>query len=358
MTQSSRFFDSTAYTEAEWNEFHSWIMKTDGVLADYLNELAVIQNTPAAMNVVVSTGGAWVQGSAYKSTGAETMTIEAADPTNPRIDRIILRCSWSANSVILAVLKGTAAATPSAPALTQTAATWEILLANVAVAAGATSIVTANITSGREVAACNMGTMHIDADGDLDAANQLIHNLADPVSAQDAATMAWAAPKASPTFTGVPAAPTAAYDTDTTQIATTAFVQDAVIGIGSTASDTQKSIIATEVDTTTYSGYVYMEQILIPPQYGAGSVFRASVELHDAGQTCYAHVRSRTGAVLGTFATTTSLTYVTKTVDITMVVPGDAVQLWIYTAPAGGRAYAKNFKICGTDAAGASRTWA
>ena len=33
------------------------------------------------------------------------------------------------------------------------------------------------------------------------------------------------APAASPTFTGVPAAPTAAADTNTTQVATTAFVQ-------------------------------------------------------------------------------------------------------------------------------------
>ena len=33
---------------------------------------------------------------------------------------------------------------------------------------------------------------------------------------------------ASPTFTGTPAAPTASVGTDTTQVATTAFVQDAV----------------------------------------------------------------------------------------------------------------------------------
>ncbi len=37
---------------------------------------------------------------------------------------------------------------------------------------------------------------------------------------------------ASPTFTGTPKAPTATAGTNTTQIATTAFVQDAVSGIG------------------------------------------------------------------------------------------------------------------------------
>jgi hypothetical protein len=41
-----------------------------------------------------------------------------------------------------------------------------------------------------------------------------------------------AAPLDSPNFTGVPTAPTAASGTDTTQIATTAFVQDATFGAG------------------------------------------------------------------------------------------------------------------------------
>lgn len=39
------------------------------------------------------------------------------------------------------------------------------------------------------------------------------------------------APIASPTFTGTPAAPTAAVGTDTTQVATTAFVHDEVVGV-------------------------------------------------------------------------------------------------------------------------------
>ena len=56
-----------------------------------------------------------------------------------------------------------------------------------------------------------------------------------PTAALGAATKAYAdlkAPLASPTFTGVPAAPTAAPATSTTQIATTAFVQAAVGSAG------------------------------------------------------------------------------------------------------------------------------
>lgn len=51
------------------------------------------------------------------------------------------------------------------------------------------------------------------------------------------------APLASPSFTGTPTAPTAAPATNTTQVATTAFVQDALAGVG--AGDMMKSVYDT-----------------------------------------------------------------------------------------------------------------
>lgn len=70
------------------------------------------------------------------------------------------------------------------------------------------------------------------------------------------------APKASPTFTGTPAAPTASAGTNTTQIATTAFVKaaiDVVLGGVSSAFDTLSEIVASMVrkdaDTTLTAGY-------------------------------------------------------------------------------------------------------
>ena len=48
------------------------------------------------------------------------------------------------------------------------------------------------------------------------------------VTAADAVLTTALAPKASPTFTGTPAAPTAATSTNTTQVATTAMVQAAI----------------------------------------------------------------------------------------------------------------------------------
>ena len=52
------------------------------------------------------------------------------------------------------------------------------------------------------------------------------------------------APLASPVFTGVPEAPTAVSATNTTQIATTAFVQDAISGFGSVTAVTGTSPIS------------------------------------------------------------------------------------------------------------------
>lgn len=65
------------------------------------------------------------------------------------------------------------------------------------------------------------------------------------------AAIATKADTASPTFTGVPAAPTASVGTDTSQIATTAFVQDALATVGTTGQIVQivSSVTATGIES-------------------------------------------------------------------------------------------------------------
>ncbi len=58
------------------------------------------------------------------------------------------------------------------------------------------------------------------------------------------------ADKNSPTFTGSPLAPTAAAGTNTTQIATTAFVKDAIDTLGSTVTSLTTTV-GTKADKTT-----------------------------------------------------------------------------------------------------------
>jgi hypothetical protein len=97
------------------------------------------------MTVSVDTGIAWVQGRWYENDDAKALNIEAADASHPRIDRIVLRSTVAGGpgSVRLAVSKGTAAASPTAPALTQTSAVHEIPLYYVKLPA-----LTATITQG------------------------------------------------------------------------------------------------------------------------------------------------------------------------------------------------------------------
>lgn len=85
------------------------------------------------------------------------LTISAADPTNPRIDLVVAsiqdaQYSGSNNQPVLQVITGTPAPSPSAPS----APASSVVLAQIAVAANATSIVTANITDERPTLGLNL----------------------------------------------------------------------------------------------------------------------------------------------------------------------------------------------------------
>lgn len=153
MAQRSRFFDSVAgdrtYTSDAWAQVIAGIIG-DGVVSGG-NELAVSENSPQGMSVLVATGKAFVQGYFFECYSAsEVVAISAADASNPRIDRVVVRRDLTNRTAVLAVLTGTPAASPTAPALTQNAAgNWEIPLAQVLVPASAVVIANANITDER-----------------------------------------------------------------------------------------------------------------------------------------------------------------------------------------------------------------
>ncbi len=80
----------------------------------------------------------------------KTLTIAAADATNPRIDRVVLRCDTVAQDLEVLVITGVAAVSPSAPALVRSATQTDYSLCQVLVGTTVTSIVTANITDERQ----------------------------------------------------------------------------------------------------------------------------------------------------------------------------------------------------------------
>jgi hypothetical protein len=124
------------------------------VVAGAANELACTENG-ANMLISVETGAAILKdGYVYVRETAGNVTITAADATNPRIDRIVLRLKRESETdrgtVTLVVLAGTPAGSPAAPALTQSSTTWETSLAQVLVDAGVTAIAVGKVTLERE----------------------------------------------------------------------------------------------------------------------------------------------------------------------------------------------------------------
>lgn len=121
-------------------------------------ELQVTQSGTPAMTVSVAAGHGWVNGTTSTTQGtyktyndaAVTLTIATANATLPRIDKVCLTIrdaayAGASNDCILQVITGTAAASPTAPATPASS----LVLATVAVAAAATTIVNANITDAR-----------------------------------------------------------------------------------------------------------------------------------------------------------------------------------------------------------------
>jgi len=110
------------------------------------------------MTVSVASGWAAILGTYQTNMGtymayndaATTATITTADPSNPRIDLVCITVSDAAysgslNQVAINVVAGTPAGSPTVPSTP----TNSIALAQVAVAAGATSISSGNITDVR-----------------------------------------------------------------------------------------------------------------------------------------------------------------------------------------------------------------
>ena len=136
---------------------------TTGIIKS--DSLAVTQNSPAGLSILVASGWAAVVGTVQANMGTYVgyndgtvvLSITTADPTNPRIDLVCLTVNdayytGALNNAVLQVVAGTPAGSPVAPALPANS----ISLATVAVGAGATAITNANITDTRVLVTTNI----------------------------------------------------------------------------------------------------------------------------------------------------------------------------------------------------------
>lgn len=103
----------------------------------------------SGMSVKAQAGTAYINGKIYANDEAESITLDTASASLARIDRVVLRLDETSRLIEVAVLKGTPASSPTAPAITQEADIYELCLAEIRIPAGATSIAASYITDTR-----------------------------------------------------------------------------------------------------------------------------------------------------------------------------------------------------------------
>ena len=136
---------------------------TTGIIKS--TSLAVTQNSPVGMSVIIASGWAAIVGTTQSNMGtyvayndADTVVaITTANPTNPRIDLLCATVqdayyTGAQNNVVFQVVAGTPASSPVVPSVPANS----IALAEIAVAAGALSITTGNITDRRVLVTTNI----------------------------------------------------------------------------------------------------------------------------------------------------------------------------------------------------------
>ena len=159
---------------------------SNGVLASPLTSLAV--SAGMGMKVNVAAGRAMVNCKYFINTESYELTVQEADATNPRIDRVILQMNTAGRDFMILIRTGTPAAEPAAPALVRTGSIYELSLAKITVAAEASAVTSSMITDEREdKTVCGFCTFPIEQEYAKDAGNGAVitHSVKDRISGMD-----------------------------------------------------------------------------------------------------------------------------------------------------------------------------
>lgn len=149
MAIRSGFFNSIGgdrlYDAARFAEYFAAFIGT-GVFPDPSTSLQ-IQND-SAMNIKIKAGKAWINGYILINDADYQMAIPSEAVLN-RIDRIVVRLHYANREISIIRKAGTAASSPSAPAVTRDANMYELSLATIAINAGTSTITSGMITDTR-----------------------------------------------------------------------------------------------------------------------------------------------------------------------------------------------------------------
>jgi hypothetical protein len=145
--------DGAFITEPRWKLMFTW-MRTVGVLTTEEtlppdDELFVGPTTPG-LSVEVFPGEAFIQGMFWSHTDdPAALAITENDSGDPRIDLVVLRTDFVNDIIEYVVIEGTPDPSPVAPDPVQNDTVWDLPLATVDVADGATEITSMDITDER-----------------------------------------------------------------------------------------------------------------------------------------------------------------------------------------------------------------
>ena len=148
--EKSGFFNSSGgdrvYSATDFAAYFGKLV-SNGIFYAAPTNLQVTPDSGMAVSVVA--GSAWINGYSYENTDALTINLATASGVNPRIDRVVVRFSAVERRIYLAVLTGTPAEIPAAPALTRSNDTFELGIADILVPKGSVTISALNITDTR-----------------------------------------------------------------------------------------------------------------------------------------------------------------------------------------------------------------
>ena len=148
--EKSGFFNSSGgdrvYSATDFAAYFGKLV-SNGIF--YASATNLLVTPGSGMAVSVAAGNAWINGYSYENTDALTLNLATASGVNPRIDRVVVRFSAVERRIYLAVLTGTPAEIPTAPALTRNNDTYELGVADILVPKGSVTISALSITDTR-----------------------------------------------------------------------------------------------------------------------------------------------------------------------------------------------------------------
>lgn len=157
------FFNSLSgdrrYSARDIEKVYNLIV-SDGIIASANGELSEALKVKyySGLELRVCAGNGIFGGHWMEMTSDELITIPTPHTQNPRIDSIVVRVDEDARNITLQYIQGTPSASPQAPTIQRSESVKEYRLANISVAANATSVSQSNITDTRPSADCGVVT--------------------------------------------------------------------------------------------------------------------------------------------------------------------------------------------------------